>query len=256
MRCSPVVEPRIGIIGCGTFGRFMAANLAMHLPVLVTDTDIPADVPANVIPSGLNSVCACEIVIIATPVDAVRDVCRSIAPLLRAGTLVMDVGSVKMEPSRTMLEELPDDVDVLATHPMFGPNSVGEGLAGLKLVVCPLRGRRFWRATAFLRKNFKLSIILATPEEHDEEAAFSQGLTHLLAKVLLTMDRLPARITTRSYDLMRHALEMVRDDTVGVTHAIEATNPFALAAREAFFQRLGDVRETYLDMPEAPQSGV
>jgi prephenate dehydrogenase len=73
---------------------------------------------------------------------------------------------------------------------------------------------------AFLRRAMGLRIIWATPEEHDREAAFTQGLTHLIARALLPLEA-PRRITTRSFDLLWEAVSMVRHDAVGVTAAIE-----------------------------------
>lgn len=48
---------------------------------------------------------------------------------LKRSTLFVDVLSVKEFPKRLLLRELPPEVDILCTHPMFGPDS-GEGTPG------------------------------------------------------------------------------------------------------------------------------
>ena len=38
-----------------------------------------------------------------------------------------------------MAEMLPDDARILGTHPRFGPDSGRETIAGLPMVLCPVR---------------------------------------------------------------------------------------------------------------------
>lgn len=231
----------LGIIGLGAFGRLMAEHLAPHLTVLAHDPHPPEIVPAGVTMVPLREACRCDLVVIAVPLAALAHVCREMAPLLMPGTLVVDVCSTKVEASAAMRAELPPYVDLVASHPMFGPQSILAGTRGLKLVLCPLRGRRAGRLAAFLRKHFGLRILIATPDEHDREAAFTQGLTHLIAHALLRMDELPGRITTRSFDLLKQAVDMVRHDAPGVRQAIES-NPYAAHARGLFLAELDAIR--------------
>src|SRR5690606_33725286 len=107
-------------------------------------------------------------------------------------------------------------------------------IVGLKIAVCPIRGRRCFRLAAFLRK-LGLDVIMTTPDVHDREAAIVQGLTHLIAKVLVQMEPLPTRMTTRSFDLLTAAVDMVRHDAAEVFAAIEGANPYAPAVRRRFF---------------------
>ena len=49
---------------------------------------------------------------------------------------------------------------VVATHPLFGPQSARDGIAGLKVAVCPIRGRRGARvAVFFLRERLRLNVV-------------------------------------------------------------------------------------------------
>ena len=118
---------------------------------------------------------------------------------------------------------------------MFGPQSARGGIKGLKIVICPIRGPGARPLAAFLRKTFGLDAILATPEAHDREAAMVQGLTHLIAKVLVEMEPLPRNMTTASFDLLLRAVDMVRHDAPEVFYAIERMNPFAPDVRRRFF---------------------
>jgi prephenate dehydrogenase len=226
--------PSVGLIGLGAFGRLTAAHLGAHFPLLGHDPAAQAPIK-GVSLRPLAEVAACDVVILATPVPALHSVIAAINPFLRPGALVLDVGSVKVEPARIMLAELPAYVDILGTHPMFGPQSARGGVKGLKIVICPIRGGNARRLAAFLRKTYGLDAIIAAPEEHDRQAAMVQGLTHLIAKVLVEMEPLPRHMTTASFDLLLRAVDMVRHDAPEVFYAIERMNPFVPDVRRRFF---------------------
>jgi len=154
----------------------------------------------------------------------------------------MDVGSVKVKPTNVMKAELPAFVDIVGTHPLFGPQSAGNGIRGLKIAICPIRGRAAHRVAAFLRHALGLRVFMTTADGHDREAAVVQGLTHFIAKVLIRMEPLPTRLTTASFDLLMQATEMVRYDAPSVFLAIERDNPHAASVRERFFAIAEEMR--------------
>ncbi len=231
--------PSLGIIGFGAFGRLMAAHLRKHFRLYACDPACPPCTPAGmpgVTLTDLAGVADCPIVVLAVPVNRIDETVKAIAPRLRPGTLVLDVGSVKMVPAEIMKTGLPEGVEVVATHPLFGPQSARDGIAGLKIAVCPVRGGRGRRVAAFLRRALGLKVYVTTPEAHDAEMAMAQGLTHVIANVLLRMEPLPTRLTTKSFDLMVQAVNMVRHDAPEVFHAIESTNPYSRQVRSRFFE--------------------
>ncbi len=248
-RPGPNTKTSIGIVGYGAFGQLAADHLSRDFAVCVHDPACaePGAAEAGAAETGkaavtiadLATVAASDIVLLAVPVTTMAHVVQAIAPHLKPGAVVLDVCSVKMEPARIMLDGLPDHVHLIATHPLFGPQSAQHGIAGLKIAVCPLRGRRARIISRFLARQMELEVVLTTPEDHDREAAVVQGLTHLVARIMMRMEDTPGhqtsgRITTRSYELLQQAIDMVRHDTIHVTHAIEAGNPFSAPVRQAF----------------------
>lgn len=235
----------IGIMGFGAFGRLMARHLQPHFAMRICD---PMHPPApdpwgqGLLPGTAAEVAACGLVILAVPVAAIPQAIASLRPHLKAGAIVLDVGSVKIGPTLAMEAGLPDGVEIIGTHPLFGPQSARHGLEGLKIALCPIRGRSMPRIAAFLRHALKLRVIVTTPDAHDREVAMVQGLTHLIAKILVRMDPLPRTMTTSSFDLILQATEMVRYDAPNVFMAIERANPHAKAVRDRFFALAEDMR--------------
>lgn len=235
--------PSVGIMGFGAFGRLIARHLEPHCRLLAFDPALPADAAAGGVPaSDPMQIAACDIVILAVPVAALSAAIATLRPHLRTGAIVIDVGSVKIGPAMIMLAELPGDVEIVGTHPLFGPQSGRDGIENLKIAICPIRGRSAWRIAAFLRKVLRLKVIMTTPEEHDREAALVQGLTHLIARILVRMEPLPRRMTTASFDLLMRATDMVRHDSPAVFLAIEQANPHARPVRDRFFALAEEMR--------------
>ena len=244
-------QATIGLVGFGGFGRLIAQELWAGCPIRICDPSYTrASLPGGrrVPMEGLAEVAQCDIVILAVPVARMAHVCRALAPHLRPGTLVLDVGSVKVAPMRDMRELLPPHVEILGTHPLFGPQSAKDGVVGRKIALCPERGSR-WRKVATFLKARGLEVIVTTAEEHDRELAMVQGVTHLIGKVLTDLGPLPERMTTASFDLLREAVGMVQDDPPTVLHAIEVANPYAAEVREAFFARASELQAQFAPPP-------
>lgn len=216
----------VTIIGFGAFGQLVARLLAPYARVSVHDRSAVAMEAASAL--GFDLVARIEdiradVVILAVPLRALDEVLRAIAPHLRPGQLVVDVCSVKEEPARLMSDLLPPHAEILACHPMFGPQSAKRGVENSQIVLCPLRAAR-WRGIArFLERVLKLEVIVTTPEDHDRQVAMTQGLTHLLAQVVASLGDRPA-IRTRSFDLIAEGLALVANDAPEVFEAIARGN--------------------------------
>ncbi len=237
-------KPTVGIVGFGAFGALIATHLAGHCRLLAFDPSPRDAVGLPVAFCDLPQSARCDVVVLAVPVSCMAETIRALRPHLQPGAIVIDVGSVKIEPVRAMLAELPEHVEIVGTHPLFGPQSAKDGVVGHRIAWCPVRGRSAGRIAAFLRHVLKLDVIRTTPDAHDRQMAVVQGLTHLIAKVLVRMEPLPSRMTTKSFDLILQATDMVRHDAPAVYEAIERANPHAAAVRERFFALAEEVRDT------------
>lgn len=227
----------LGLIGFGQFGQLAAGVLNAHFDVLVSDAAPDAAARAaelGVAFGTLEEAASREVVVVAVPVPAMRGVFAAIAPHLKAGALVIDVGSVKMLPVQWMTELLPPSVDIVATHPLFGPQSVArDGLPGLRFVVCPVRGDRDEKVAAFGR-SLGLAVTVTSPEEHDEEMAYVQALTHLIGRSLVNLGIPDERLATQSYQHLLELCGLIGADTFELFTAIQTQNPFAPQVVRAF----------------------
>ena len=227
-------KTQIGLIGLGAFGQLAATHLAPHFDLVGHDPSV------RDLPGGrwveLDEAAAQPVVILAVPVQALASVAQAIAPHLAKHALVIDVASVKLEPLRILRETLPAGTRILGTHPLFGPQSAAQGVAGQSIVLCPEPGVDPECAASFLRERLALDVHLSDADTHDRTMASVQALTHLVSKVITDLDLPPAPYTTRSFELLAEAARLVSQDSDALFRAIERHNPHAADLRRRFFE--------------------
>lgn len=132
-----------------------------------------------------------DLVVVAVPIAATVAVIEEIAPHVRKGACLMDVTSIKRAPLEAMLARAPEGVDVVGTHPMFGPH--GVDFDRQKVVLCKGRGDASFERVKKLFESFGAETIEATAEEHDAQMALIQVLVHEKTMVLgSVLERLKA----------------------------------------------------------------
>lgn len=229
----------LSIIGVGAFGELAAKHLAPHFDLILHDPnkDLRAFAESLQARAGsLKEAAACDAIILAVPVQQIKSVLEEISPLLKKDAIVVDVASVKVKPADFMKQILPPTVKIIATHPLFGPQSGKNGIQGLNIALCPIRGNSANALRRFCRKTLGLQVFMTTPEEHDKEMAYVQGLTHLISKVVVSLDLPDFRFKTKTYDLMQQMIGMVRHDSDALFKAIAKENPYSQEAKESFFE--------------------
>jgi prephenate dehydrogenase len=152
-----------------------------------------------------------DVVVITVPIHVTADTILDVAPKVRPGALLMDLTSVKEWPCELMAKHSGKDVDVVGTHPVFGPR-VGQ-IDGQIFVLTPIRGNKWYEWLKSLLSAHNARLIESSPREHDEVMAVVQGLTHFTyISIGKTLDdigfdvRRSRQFSSPIYDLM---LDMV-----------------------------------------------
>ena len=184
-------EKTIGIIGFGRFGKLLTKYLSNDFDVYVSSSSADEnDInKLNAKKASLEEVCKKDIVIPCVPISAFEDTINKIKNHLKENSLVIDVCSVKEYPVKIMKEILPEKIQILATHPLFGPDSISDTSRERKIVLCKVRisDEHYKKIKSYL-KNEGFVVIEATPEEHDKEVAKSLVLTHFIGRALIDFE--------------------------------------------------------------------
>ncbi len=248
----------LGLVGCGAFGEFMLRHVTPYFRTRVHDPyrDLgPITAVYDVEAVDLAAAAACDVVVPAVPVQKLATVVEALVPHLAPGALVVDVCSVKLKPYRILERLLPASVDFVCTHPLFGPQSGRDGIAGLKVAICPGRGGREECVARFLEERLRLRVVRTDPERHDRELAYVQGLTHLIAKIMVEIEPRDVLQTTRTWELLMQSVELVRYDSDELFLAIESENPFVGEAKGRFFDTARALEARLAAAAEARRNG-
>ncbi|KAL7482964.1 hypothetical protein ACHAW6_008615 [Cyclotella cf. meneghiniana] len=139
----------IGIIGFGRFGQFIGQSFAKYGNVIGTSrsdySEIAREMGVKYVPlSDLEAFVMeddLDVIVIAVSIVSFQDTVRDLVPCLKkrikekgSCPLIVDVLSVKEHARNILLELLPEECDILCTHPMFGPDSAKHGWQGQTFV--------------------------------------------------------------------------------------------------------------------------
>lgn len=223
----------VGIIGFGRFGQFWAEILSPHFDLLVYDRNPGRNNPPWPW-ADLPTLCAkAETIFLCVPINQFEPTLAALSGLLRPGQLLFDVCSVKVYPAGLMQQYLHGrNIELIASHPMFGPDSAAGGLADLPLVMWPLgpKSDRYqaWQ-TYFQQRG--LRVIEMAPDEHDRLTANSQGITHYIGRVLEQMTVTATPIDTKGFQVLRGVVSQTCNDSWELFHDLQHYNPYTQAMR-------------------------
>jgi prephenate dehydrogenase len=193
----------------------------------------------------LSELCAtARAIFLCVPINQVESAVREMAPHLTPGTAVFDTCSVKVHPAQVLTTQLGErtDLTLIATHPMFGPDSAAGGVRGLPMVFAKLAGDQKVYAE-WLRFFGELGIrtVEMSPDEHDRLAAYSQGVTHYMGRVLDRLELQPTPIDTAGFKILRSLIQQTCNDSWELFHDLQLYNPYTRDMRVRMQQALNDV---------------
>ncbi|MBI3565733.1 MAG: prephenate dehydrogenase/arogenate dehydrogenase family protein [Elusimicrobia bacterium] len=234
----------VGLIGFGRLGRLLTKHFAKDAKILVSDARLDARLARRLgaTPGSFAEACAQDVVVLCVPMAAFEGVVRKMRPFVKPGALVVDTCSVKEHPVRAMKRLLPRSVEILATHPNFGPDSAADSLKGRKLVLCRVRMKaaRYAKAKRFLSRK-GLELIELTPREHDRRMASSLVLTHFIGRALIACGAKTTGVDTEGYKRLLRILETVQNDSWQLFADMNRFNAGAPAMRRRFLTALKSV---------------
>jgi len=194
---------RVALIGIGLIGSSLARvlrrdGLAGEI-VACARSDATRDavkrlgLADKIAADPLEAVRDADLVVFCTPLSAYAEIARRIAPGLKQGAIVSDVGSVKAAAVRDLGAVLPPGVHLVPGHPVAGTEHSGpeagfaELFADRWCILTPLpegdagaldRVSRMWQAAG-------MRVVTMDAEHHDKVLAITSHLPHLIAYTIV-----------------------------------------------------------------------
>ncbi len=239
------MQRELGFIGFGNFGKFIMPYLKPYFNVTVYDRlNFSSEaVTAGVKWGTLEETASKEYVALAVPVQYLEELLLQIKHSVKPKALVFDLSSVKVKPIELMLKYLPSTVDIIGTHPLFGPQSGKNGIAGLNMVICPVRTKKNGILQRFFAEELKLNVMERTPVVHDKQMAYVQALTHFVGRAVNAMDIPDVEQKTPAYQYLLDIKRNLGQDSMELFLTIELENPFAKEVRDNFIEELNNLNK-------------
>ena len=234
---------RVSIIGFGRFGAMLHSLLSKGFEVDVFDKNSIDNSDVNEV--SLEDALRNETIFIAVPIRDFENLVKDISKKISSGKTVIDVCSVKVFPKKVMLDNLSNETDIIATHPLFGPDSLKD--SGSVMTMESVRntfGRYDFLKNYFESQNILIEEISA--EEHDMMAARSQGLTHFVGRVIDDFGTNQTRIDTEGYKALHKLVNQTCNDTWELFEDIQNFNPFTekmISELNESFEKISEIIE-------------
>ena len=211
--------------------------------------------------SAAEAVEGADLVVLCVPVGAMGAVAAEIAPVLKPGATVSDVGSVKKDVIEAVAPHLPDGVHFVPAHPLAGTEHSGprSGFAELFenrfTLIVPVEGtdreaverlERFWQGMGAKTEEMDA-------EHHDLVLAVTSHAPHLIAYTMVGVADDLRRVTDS--EVIRYSAAGFRDFT-----RIAASDPTMwrdvfLHNKEATLEILGRFTEELFALQRAIRTG-
>ena len=256
----------IGLIGSSLARRIRRDGLAREIVACARRPETRAKVEQlkladRVTADAAEAVKGADLVVIATPLSAYEEIGKRIAPALKSGAIVTDVGSVKNSAIRDLMPSLPSTVQFIAGHPVAGTEHSGpesgfaELFEGRWCILTPTNGAdpvalakltQLWEATGS-------KVVTTDPEHHDKVLAIVSHLPHLIAYTIV--DTATNLETDLQSEVIQFSASGFRDFT-----RIAASDPVMwrdvfLANREAVLEMLQRFTEDLTALQRAIRRG-
>jgi prephenate dehydrogenase len=285
----------IGILGFGRFGQFIGKTFNKYGKITgINRSDCSAEADKMdvdfILLNDLDELFPPEgskldVLIMSTSILSFSPIMKKILPIItKSNILLVDVCSVKEHPRNVMLDLLDEykNIDILCTHPMFGPESGKCNWKGLKFVY---ERTRIAGKVANIEDNVSSSttddkyiynidedasndrverfisifeeegceMIPMSAKLHDISASNSQFITHLVGRILATQGLKRTPIDTNGFQNIMKVVDSTSNDSFDLFYGLYKYNKHSGGAIEGLRSAMETVERELREMDENPK---
>ena len=257
-----MIKMNVGIIG-GTdgLGKTLVYYFRDEFSVFITGRDhvkgkeVADELNVSYIESNEGLANISDILVISVPIEHTSDVIREVAPFMKSGSVMIDVTSVKEEPAKTMAEVLPENIEYIPTHPIFGPRTT---ILDNQVIVLTADKKGKWYEKVYRYLESKnMRIIETTAEKHDFMMSIVQVLTHFsFISTASAIEKLRVDISETEdyespiYNLMIDMIARIVAQNPYLTYNIQSMNNNGPKIRNTFTEAATELRDIINDKNE------
>lgn len=228
----------VSIVGIGRFGLVLYRLLKNDFEVVIYDNG-KIDSKKRLLlkdarfTTSLNEIYTSNFTFLSIPISKFEQIIKMHCKYFNKGNVLIDVLSVKSYPKKIFTEYLKNtNIQVLLTHPMFGPDSCKDGINNLPIILDKFRTRseNYNYVKEYLLSK-KLKVVEMSADKHDRLAAGSQGLTHYIGRLLEKVHFNETNIDSIGAKKLHEVVEQTTNDTWQLFTDLQVYNPYTKKMR-------------------------
>ncbi|MDQ3909015.1 MAG: prephenate dehydrogenase/arogenate dehydrogenase family protein [Thermoproteota archaeon] len=225
----------MAIVGAaGKMGTWFASYFAQHgMAVSAYDTNqkklSKASNKVKVEESLLKCVQDADLVFVCVPVQQTPQAIKESTRNMKDGAIIAEISSVKNK-TFAALKKIPDNIQPLCIHPMFGPGASKE--TDVRMLLVPVRNEKI--EVNIAKKIFQNAnvIVLQNAKQHDKSIAIVLGLTYfaniVFSRLMLSSDiSMLKQVSGTTFRLQSLIAESILTEEPDLVIALIAENVYA-----------------------------
>jgi prephenate dehydrogenase len=238
----------VSVYGYGRFGKLWADILSEDFKVKVYSRRglKKEEVSAGQEIVTIDELFDCDAMFFCVAISSFEQLLIDSKMHFKPGTVFFDTCSVKVFPVKWMTTHIPKENQIIATHPMFGPDSFNNSSSNLPMVMCNINADdatfNFW--TEYF-SNKRMRVEKMSPDEHDEMVAYSQGITHYIGRVLADLNLQNTKINTLGYTKLLEIIQQTCNDSWQLFLDLQRYNPYTRNMRKDLHSSLEKIYDIF-----------
>ena len=237
----------VSVIGAGRFGLFWGRQLSHHVQVTMWDKnpDLQSDVEHFASWDNLTECLSKEIIFLTVPIRHIEAFLTRYKKDFVSGSVIVDCSSVKLVVENWFERILADDINWMATHPLFGPDSAELSVRGKNLAITSARVDRVQldEILFLFQQKLGLQILNMDADEHDRLMAYNLSLMHHVGRALHRLGVTELELQMAHIKRICQTIKTVMNDNVSLFEDFNRFNPYSKAVKQDFltcFQEVDD----------------
>ena len=234
--------------GTGGMGKLISETFRDDLDIYISSRDINK---AKKVASELkvkycqeNDYKNADIILISVPINKTLSNCQKVIPLMKKGSLLMEISSVKKGIVDKL--EIPPHIEYISIHPLFGPSGQFKDQ---NTILIPVKEEKWMDIIKNLFKKKGGTISIIGYEEHDSIMGNVQVIHHfsyLCLGVYLAENPVSRQFFTRSYKKTVDSFKNY-EDNLEIMLEIQRLNPNSDEVRKKFLSLVKSLTELEYD---------
>ncbi len=209
-----------------------------------THTELHASVTTELSIATKDMLALADVIFLCMPISVLETQATELLSYCHENVIVFDTCSVKEKPVQWINAARKATQYFMATHPLFGPDSF-EDERSRKIVLSAVHMTpHLLVAWEVYFTAIGLHCLQLSPAEHDKQIAYTQGLTHLVGRILKHIPQQSYTVSTKGFLSLQEIISQTCNDSAELFLDLQVHNQYSAEVWNAFSHAYETVLDT------------